>query len=131
MSVETMIVSAMRDVPKAVAAGVIDMESGMLLGVKTVDSHPQDIMDMAAAATKEIFEGDTVLAIEEMWKSTRGVSTGEHYFQEIVIMSTNLVHCFGRLKSSPATVLCTVCRSDVNFGLMLTKVRSILGNETI
>jgi len=131
MSVESIIVSAMREIPKAVAAGVIDMESGMLLGVKSVDSHPQDIMDMAAAATKEIFEGDTVVAIEDMWKSLRGVSTDEHYFQEIVILSTNLVHAFGRLKSTQSAVLCAVCRSDVNFGLMLTKMRQILNSEKI
>ncbi len=131
MSVETIIATSMRDVPKAVAAGVVDMQSGMLIGLKTVDSHPQAIMDMAAAATKDFFEGDTVVAIETMWNKARGIQTDEHYFREIVIMSTNLVHCFGRLKSSPSSVLCVVCRSDVNLGLMLAKIRYILANETI
>ena len=52
MSVDTILVKLMNDVPKAVAAGVVDMGTGMLLGVKTVDSHPQEVLDLVAAATK-------------------------------------------------------------------------------
>lgn len=45
MSVETILTKTMKDVPKAIAAGVVDMSTGMLLGVKTVDSHPQEVLD--------------------------------------------------------------------------------------
>ena len=41
MSADTAVASALSTVPKAVAAGVVDMETGMLLAIKTTESHPQ------------------------------------------------------------------------------------------
>lgn len=131
MSVETILAKTMKEVPKAVAAGVVDMSTGMLLGVKTVDSHPQEVLDLVSAATKDLFEGDNVTAIEDTFKRTRGVQTSERYFQEIIVNSTNLVHVFARLKSMPSVVTVVVCRADTNLGLALMKVRSINGSETI
>ena len=98
MSVDTILVKLMNDVPKAVAAGVVDMGTGMLLGVKTVDSHPQEVLDLVAAATKDLFEGDNVTQIENTFKRVRGIKSDERYFKEIVVMSTNLVHIFARLR---------------------------------
>lgn len=131
MSVDTLLQSCMRDIPKAVAAGVVDMASGMLLGVKTVDSHPQEVLDVVAAGTKDLFEGDNTSAIERMFKSIRGVTSQDPYFREIIVGSTNLVHYFSRLKSNSSVVLTVVCRSDANLGLVLAKGRAIAGSETV
>ncbi len=131
MSVETILVKTMAEVPKAVAAGVVDMSTGMLLGVKTVDSHPHEVLDLVAAATKDLFEGDNVTAIENTFKRVRGVQTNERYFKEIMVMSTNLLHIFARLKRYEASVVVVVCRADTNIGLALMKMRSICGSETI
>ena len=131
MSVETILVKTMKDIPKAVAAGVVDMSTGMLLGVKTIDSHPQEVLDLVSAATKDLFEGDNVTTIEETFKRVRGVETNERYFKEIIVMSTNLVHIFARLKSMQSVVIVVVCRADTNLGLGLMKMRSITGSETI
>lgn len=131
MSVETILVKTMKDVPKAVAAGVVDMETGMLLGVKTVDSHPQEILDLVAAATKDLFEGDNVTAIEDTFKRVRGVESKERYFQEIIVTSTNLLHIFARIKSMPQAVAVVVCRADTNLGLAVMKVRAIVSKETV
>lgn len=131
MSVETILVQTMKDVPKAVAAGVVDMETGMLLGVKTVDSHPQEILDLVAAATKDLFEGDNVTAIEDTFKRVRGVESKERYFQEIIVTSTNLLHIFARIKSMPQAVAVVVCRADTNLGLAVMKVRAIVSKETV
>lgn len=130
MSVETILTKTMKDVPKAVAAGVVDMGTGMLLGVKTVDSHPQEVLDLVAAATKDLFEGDNVTQIEDTFKRVRGVTTDERYFKEIVVMSTNLVHVFARLKQHQSTVITVVCRSDTNLGLALVKMRAITATES-
>jgi hypothetical protein len=131
MSVETILVKTMADVPKAVAAGVVDMSTGMLLGVKTVDSHPHEVLDLVAAATKDLFEGDNVTAIENTFKRVRGVQTSERYFKEIMVMSTNLLHIFARLKRYEAAVVVVVCRADTNIGLALMKMRAICGTDTI
>jgi len=121
----------MKEVPKAVAAGVVDMSTGMLLGVKTVDSHPQEVLDLVSAATKDLFEGDNVTNIEDTFKRMRGVQTSERYFKEIIVMSTNLVHVFSRLKSMQSMVVVVVCRADTNLGLALMKVRQICSTDGI
>lgn len=131
MSAESIVKSAISDVPKAVAAGVVDMGSGMLLAVKTVESHPQQVLDLVAAATKDLFEGENVTNIENVFKKMRGVKTDERYFQEILVASTNLWHYFGRLKSHQKIVLTVVARADVNLGLFLMKCREISSKETL
>lgn len=121
----------MRDIPKAVACGVVDMASGMLLGVKTIDSHPQEVLDTVAAGTKDLFEGDNVMSIERMFKRVRGVTSNDHYFQEVVVGSTNLFHYFARLKTNQAVVMTVVVRGDANLGLVLMKGRAIATSERI
>ncbi len=131
MNADAAIKASLSEVPKAVAAGLVDMSSGMLLAVKTVDSHPQSVLDMVASATHDLFQGENVMGIENMFKQIRGVTTAEHYFQEIIISSTNLWHFFGRLKQQPSVILIVVTRQDVNLGLVLMKCREILGAARI
>jgi len=131
MSVESILAKTMGEVPKAVAAGVVDMSTGMLLGVKTVDSHPQEVLDLVAAATRDLFEGDNVTNIENTFKRIRGVETSERYFKEIIVMSTNLLHIFARLKKFEAAVVVVVCRVDTNIGLALMKIRAICANDNL
>ncbi|MEL7061890.1 MAG: hypothetical protein AAGN46_17825 [Acidobacteriota bacterium] len=131
MSADAMVREAMRDVPKAVAAGIVDMASGMMLSMNTADSHPQEVLDLLAPATKEMFEGELVLHIERLFKKARGVETNERYFKEILISSTHLWHYFGRLKGNQQSVLAIVARGDVNMGLFLVKARAICENGSL
>ena len=116
-----------KSVPECVAVGYVDMKTGMLLGVRTVDSHPQEVLDLVAAATGDLFQGTNVTAIEKMFKQVRGVKDdGAHYFQEIIVMSDNLMHVFQRGKKNSDMVLVTVCRVSANMGMVLAKSRSAL-----
>jgi hypothetical protein len=36
---------AMTSVPDCLAAGFVDLNSGMILSIKTVDSHPSEVFD--------------------------------------------------------------------------------------
>jgi hypothetical protein len=124
MSIERALAKVQNSVPECVAVGFVDMASGMLLGVKTVDSHPQEVLDLVAAATGDIFQGTNVTAIEKLFKKTRGVKDdGHHYFQEIIINSDNLVHIFQRGKRNQDMVLVCVTRVSANLGMVLTKSR--------
>jgi hypothetical protein len=106
------------------------MKTGMLLGVKTVDSHPQEVLDLVAAATGDLFQGQNVAAIEKMFKKSRGLpDDNHHYFKEIVILSDNLIHVFQRCKQNSDLVLVNVCRVNANMGMVLTKSRMQL--ETV
>ncbi len=131
MSADSICSTALDTVPKAVAAGVVDMGTGMLLAVKTTESHPQAVLDMVAAGTKELYEGEMSMTIESTFKKVRGETDNDHYFQEIMVNSKNLIHYFSRLASSPNVVMTVICRADANLGLVVTKAREIATSETI
>lgn len=119
--------NALQSIPECLAGGYVDLDSGMLIGIKTVDSHPSDVIDMLAAATAEMFQGPTVTAIEKIFKKSRGVEdTNQHYFQEMIVNSDNLIHIFMRSKSTQEQVACFVCRRSANLGMALTKARQAL-----
>ncbi len=103
----------------------------MLLAVKTTESHPQAVLDMVAAGTKELYEGEMAMTIESTFKKVRGESDNEHYFQEIMVNSKNLIHYFSRLASAPNVVMTVICRVDANLGLVVAKGREIATSETI
>lgn len=118
---------AIASVPECLAAGYIDLSTGMLLGIKTVDSHPREVLELLAAATADMFQGTNVVTIEKMFKRTRGLKDdGHHYFQEMIVNSDNLIHIFARGKRNEDHVIGIVCRRSANLGMALTKVRSIV-----
>lgn len=116
--------AAAASIPECLAAGYVDIVSGMLLGVKTVDSHPSEVLDLVAAATADMFAGPNVSMIEKLFKKSRGVANdNHHYFQEIIVNSDNLLHVFMRGKRYPDYVAVFVCRKSANLGMALTKAR--------
>ncbi|KAB2896025.1 MAG: hypothetical protein F9K35_14805 [Burkholderiaceae bacterium] len=124
MSLDAVLNQAASTVPECVAAGYVDAASGMLLSIKTVDSHPRDVIDLVAAATADLFNGPNVSMIERLFKKSRGLQDdGHHYFQEIIINSDNLIHVFLRGKTHPEYVAVFVCRRTANLGMALTKAR--------
>lgn len=119
------IAKAVSSIPECLAAGVVDLDSGMLLGVRTVDSHPQEVLDMLAAATQDLFQGQNVVSIENTFKKARGLELDDyHYFKEIIVNSENLIHVFVRGKQHPQYVMTFVCRLSANLGMVLTKARA-------
>jgi hypothetical protein len=127
MSLDTALTKAQQAVPECVAAGYVDMSTGMLLGVKTVDSHPQEVLDLVAAATADLFQGQSVTAIEKLFRRSRGQSEdGNHYFREIIVFSDNLIHIFLRSKKKRDQAAVFVTRGSANIGMVLTKSRQAL-----
>ena len=124
MSLEKVLAEVQRSVPECVAIGYVDAASGMLLGIKTVDSHPREVIDLVAAATADLFNGPNVSMIERLFKKSRGLSDdGHHYFQELIVNSDNLIHVFIRGKKVSDYIAVFVCRRTANLGMVLTKAR--------
>jgi hypothetical protein len=129
MSLDTALTKAQQSVPECVAAGYVDMSTGMLLGVKTVDSHPQEVLDLVAAATADLFQGQSVTAIERLFRRSRGQGEdGSHYFKEIIVFSDNLIHVFLRSKKKRDQAVVFVCRGSANIGMVIAKSRGSLGD---
>lgn len=125
-SLEQQLQASVATVPECVAAGYVDLSTGMLLGVKTVDSHPAEVLELLAAATSDMFQGANVVTIENMFKKARGVEDGKHYFNEMIVNSDNLIHVFMRGNVNDEHVVVFVCRKSANLGMVLTKARTAL-----
>jgi hypothetical protein len=124
MSLDTVLSKVQQDVPECVAVGYVDMSTGMLLGVRTLDSHPQEVLDLVAAATADLFQGKSVAAIEKLFRKSRGQpEDARHYFNEILVFSENLLHVFMRSKKSQNNAVVFVCRGSANVGMVLSKSR--------
>ncbi|WP_460275315.1 hypothetical protein [Celeribacter sp. ULVN23_4] len=128
MSLDKALHDAMKSIPECLAGGYVDMSSGLLLSVKTLDSHPQEVLDMVAAATADLFDGPTVRHIENSFNKSRGETADKHYyFQEFLIFSENLLHVFMRSKKYPQHAICFVCSKSANVGMVLAKSRMAAG----
>ncbi|WP_280365609.1 hypothetical protein [Nocardia wallacei] len=114
------------EVPECIASGAIDMSTGMILAVQTVDNHPAEVLDLLAAATLELFQGRNVVMIEEIWKERRGVRSDAHYFQEILVNSDNLAHLFVRVEGRDDVVVVVVCRKSANVGMLMAQARRVV-----
>jgi hypothetical protein len=122
-NIEGALQTAISSIPECLAAGYIDLSSGMLLGIKSVDSQPNEVVELLAAATADLYQGTNVRMIESIFKKARGLKDdGHHYFQEFIINSDNLIHVFLRAKNEEQ-VACFVCRKSANLGMALTKAR--------
>ena len=132
MTIEKQLSNTLAAVPKSVACGVVDMSSGLVLGIQTTGNQPEEVFDLLGAATKDMFEGDNVIAIQDIFKKARGVKDPDlRYFQEIVVFSNNLIHYFARTEDNPAVVFCVLSAVSVNIGLFLLKARQEAKNITV
>ncbi|WP_339951271.1 hypothetical protein [uncultured Albimonas sp.] len=125
MSLNSQITTAMGSVPECIAAGYVDMSTGMLMAVSTLDTHPEEVLDMVAAATADLFQGPTVSEIERRFKRERGLPENKEirYFKEMLVLSENLIHVFLRAPSQPDHAAVFVTRRTANIGMVLTKAR--------
>jgi hypothetical protein len=123
----TGLVKALRaEAPDCVAAGVVDMSTGMLLAYETVENHPPEVLDLLAGATLDMFQGRTVVMIEDVFKERRGMSGDQHFFQEILVNSDNLTHLFVRMTEQQDVVAVAVCRKSVNVGMLFAQARRVV-----
>jgi hypothetical protein len=127
MSLDKALAQAQSEIPECVATGYVDMVSGLLLGVKTVDSHPSEVLDLVAAATGDLFQGKNVTEIEKLFDKSRGIQgRNHHYFNEIIVFSTNLIHVFIRSKRRPEQAAVFITRISANIGMVLVKSRAAM-----
>ena len=71
MTIEAALSTAMETIPDCIAAGYVDMETGMLLGANTSDPESADVLDSLAIAVANLFQGRGVknLTTRDLGKS--------------------------------------------------------------
>lgn len=112
-------------VDDALAVGVVDLNTGMLMGVHhTVPYFTQAYLDAVAAAAVEMFRGKNVRRIEELLSSQRGEEIKDS-FEEIFISSPKVFHFMATIKDKGAVVVMVTKRST-NQGMGWAALRNNL-----
>jgi len=110
----------------AVACGVVDLDTGMLLGIHNNASYSQTLNEVVAAATMDLFRGANIGRVEQMVRAHRGVAeNGEHYFQEVHVTSEHNFHFAKTIKKGKAVIM-LVTKKTTNIGMGWAQLKSII-----
>jgi len=92
-------------VDDCLALGVVDLSTGMLMGVHhTVPYFTQAYLDAVAAAAVEMFRGKTVRRVEELISAHRGEVVKDS-FEEVFISSVKVFHFMMLIREKGAVVV--------------------------
>lgn len=112
----------MEDVPDAVACGIVDLNSGMLLGVHhSVPYFTQAYLDAVAAAAVDMFRGKNVKRVEELLSKTRGKPVRDTF--EEVFVSTPMSYHFMKIVKEKHALIVLVTRKTTNQGMGWAAIR--------
>ena len=112
-------------VDDCLAVGVVDLNTGMLMGVHhSVPYFTQAYLDAVAAAAVEMFRGKNVRRVEELLSGQRGEAIKDS-FEEIFISSPKVFHFMATVKDKGAVVV-MVTKKTVNQGMGWAAVRNNL-----
>lgn len=110
----------------AVAAGVVDLETGMLLGIHNSAQYTQTLNEIVAAACMDLFRGANISRIEQMVREHRGLpENGEHYFHEIHVSSEHNFHFAKTVKKGKAVIM-LVTKKTTNIGMGWAQLKSMI-----
>ena len=116
--------TVVENVDGAVACGVVDLETGMLLGIHNASSYTQTLNEVVAAATMDMFRGSNINRIQQMVRLHRGIpENGENYFEEVYILSKNNFHFAKTLRGGKAVVM-LVTRKTTSQGMGWAQLRA-------
>jgi hypothetical protein len=108
-------------VAACLAAAVVDIRTGSVLGIHSQDTSG---LDLAAAAAGEFFAGPSVLAIEETFRRFGDINGGDpQRFEEVIVLGDGFLHFFQRSRTQAAVALVVVCRSDAPLEQVLSRAR--------
>lgn len=114
-------------VDDCLACGVVDLATGMMMGVHhTIPHFTQSYLDAVAAAAVELFRGKNVRRIEELLSQQRGEDINDS-FEEVFISSKHTFHFMSIIKEKGAAVV-MVTKKSASQGLGWSGLRNNLDN---
>jgi len=114
----------------ALGCGVVDLNTGLLLGVAhNVPYFTQSYLDAVAAASVDMVRGKTVKAVEALLSKNRG-SAITNSIQEIQLATENTYHFVTIVPSKPNAMVVLITNNKVNLGMGWSGLRSNLDKIT-
>ncbi|MBD3308889.1 hypothetical protein GF339_20920 [candidate division KSB3 bacterium] len=118
------------DVQDALACGVVDLNTGMMMGVHhTVPYFTQSYLDAVAAAAVEMMRGRTVRRVEQLLAKQRGTEVKD-VFEEIFISSKNVYHFMSLIREKQSLVV-LVTKKTTNQGMGWASLRASLDDIAV
>jgi hypothetical protein len=115
--------SMVTDVQDALACGVVDLNTGMLMGVyHTIPYFTQSYLDAVAAAAVEMMRGKTVKRVEQLMSKQRGAEVKDS-FEEIFISSQNTFHFMAMIREKQCLVV-LVTKKTTSQGMGWSSLRA-------
>ncbi|HJL14809.1 MAG TPA: response regulator [Sandaracinaceae bacterium LLY-WYZ-13_1] len=118
--------TAVEKVDGSVACGVVDLDTGMLLGIHNSAQYTQTLNEVVAGATMDMFRGPNVGRIEQMVRAHRGMEEdGAHYFEEIHVTSRHNYHFMKTIRGGKAVIV-LVTKKSTNIGMGWASLKSVI-----
>lgn len=107
----------------ALGAAVVDLESGLILGVAhNVPYFTQSYLDAVAAAAVDMFRGNTVDTVESLLSRQRG-DAKKHLLKEIQMSTDKTFHFMSIVPEKPNALLVLITGKKTNLGMGWSAVR--------
>lgn len=115
--------SLLESVDDCLAVGVVDLNTGMLMGVHhTVPYFTQAYLDAVAAAAVDMFRGKNVRRVEELLSQQRGEAIKDS-FEEVFVASPKVYHFMIAIKDKGAVII-MVTKKSTNQGMGWAALRN-------
>lgn len=113
----------MNNVDSALGCAVVDLNTGLLLGVShNVPYFTQSYLDAVAAAAVDMFRGRTVSAVEDMLGNMRG-TTKRNLIKEVQMTTDNTFHFMMVIPERPSALLVLITSRRANLGMGWSSLR--------
>lgn len=130
MNINDICADIVRNADSALGCAVVDLSSGLLLGVShNVPYFTQSYLDAVAAAAVDMFRGRTVSAVEDMISNMRGV-TKKHLIKEIQMTTDNTFHFMMVVPEKPNALVILITSKKANLGMGWSSIRATLNKLT-
>jgi hypothetical protein len=126
MNINEICTDIITEVKFALGCAVIDLNSGLLVGIAhKVPYFSQPNLDAAAVAGVEMFRGRTVMAVEQMISRMRGK---EEYMmiEEIQMTTKNTYHFMAVIAEKPNNMVVLITTKQINLGMGWSTLRTAL-----
>ncbi len=115
-------------VDDAFAAGVVDLSTGLLLGVyHNVPYFTQSYLDAVAAAAVEMFRGKGVTNVEKRLSQTRGEEVKDS-LQEVQMTTPKTYHFMSVIPGKPNALAVLITGKKANLGMGWSGLRGAMND---
>ncbi|MBL1353491.1 MAG: hypothetical protein COA61_009235 [Zetaproteobacteria bacterium] len=126
MSLNDTLKNVVNNVSGALGCGVVDLQSGMLLGAHhSVPYFTQSFLDAVGAAAVDMMRGRNVNAVQKMMAAQRGVEQVSG-FTEIQMTSENTYHFVAEVPGKPNALVILITSKQTNLGMGWAGLRQAL-----